>query len=136
MGGGGAGGRAPPHDHRSPCRPLVPNCRPIGPRIAPAPPAAGLRPGSGAMPAPPPGADRGVCGFPLAAHIDAPRRAPPGAQLTPDALLHPVRVPVEDVTPVETLRLDPLVLRVLRPGAGAGGHLLEGHPEAGKRATH
>ena len=40
-----------------------------------------------------------------AAHVDALRRADPGAQLAADALLHPVLVPAEDMTAVQARRL-------------------------------
>src|SRR6185295_19768586 len=46
------------------------------------------------------------------AHVDAARRAHARAELAPDALLHPVLVPVQDVTAVEADRLLALLARV------------------------
>src|SRR5205085_11709586 len=59
------------------------------------------------------GADRLVGRIVLASDVDAARWADARAQLTADALLHAVFVPVEHVTPVETNGLLALLLRIL-----------------------
>jgi hypothetical protein len=60
--------------------------------------------------------------------VDGVRRAGPRAQLAADALLQPVRPPVELVMTVEPRRGRPLVLRIL-DGLDLPEHLLEGDPE-------
>ena len=67
--------------------------------------------------------------------VDRVGRAGPGAQLAADALLQPVRVPVELVPPVEARRGRPLDLGVLL-GLQLAEHRREGHPEAGDRREH
>ena len=72
------------------------------------------------------GADRVVGRVVGAADVDALGRAHAGAQLAPDALLHAVLVPVEDVAAVEALRLgDLLVVAAALVAAGVlGGDVL------------
>ena len=67
------------------------------------------------------------------ADVDAIGRAHTGAQLTADALLHPVWVAVEDVTTMETFGLDSLLLWIARGDVGPE-HLAEGDQEAPPRS--
>ena len=62
--------------------------------------------------------------------VDGVRWAGPGAQLAADALLQPVRVPVEHVAAVVTRCRRPLLLGVLL-GDDFLEHRLEGHAETG-----
>src|SRR5579863_4897072 len=63
-----------------------------------------------------------------AADMDAVGRAHARAQLAPDAFLHPVLVPVEDVTTVHAGLLGPLLLGVLA-GDRRSTQMLEGQLE-------
>src|SRR5438876_10331848 len=56
---------------------------------------------------------RGVGRIVSSPDVDAAGRTDSGAQLAPDAFLHAVLVAAEDVAAVKTLRLGPLLLRVL-----------------------
>lgn len=69
------------------------------------------------------------------ADVDAPSRADPRTQLATDALLHPVGVPVENVSPVESLWLDALLLRVLHGHAGLA-HLPQRDGKPPERPQH
>src|SRR5262249_5208341 len=81
---------------------------------------------------------RGVAlllGVVTALHVDRVRRASPGAQLAADALLQPVRMPVQVVPAVVAGRGGPHLVRVL-VGEALLEHLTEGQPEALQRVKH
>src|SRR5918998_4023437 len=82
-----------------------------------------------------PGRVTGLVGVVPALHVDRIRRASPGAQLAPHALLQPVRVPVELVFTVKARCGDLLDLGILF-GHDLLEHRREGDPETLDRIKH
>ena len=70
-------------------------------------------------------ADRGVCRVVRTTDVDAVRRAHTCAEFTPDAFLLAVVITVQDMSAVETLRLDPFLVRIL-DGDARLAHLAHG----------